>query len=215
MVTAFSVFPNGGIKVEPRYILKITDRYGKILEENKIADMEEVLSAQTAYIMTTMLQSVIQRGTGYGAKVRGFTRPAGGKTGTTDNCSDNWFNGFTPQITTGAWIGYDDKTVIGHNVTGASTALPVWTEFMMKAHEHLPVEDFKVPPGIVFKTVCLESGLLATNKCPRIIMDVFTEATMPTEYCNLHRSKGLPDTTSLVPFFEKGEPPEKEEEIGF
>jgi penicillin-binding protein 1A len=215
MVTAFSVFPNGGIKVKPKYIRKITDRYGKILEENKFSRSEEVLSAQTAYIMTTMLQSVIERGTGYGAKARGFTRPAGGKTGTTDNCSDNWFNGFTPQITAGVWIGYDDKTVIGHNVTGASTALPVWTEFMLKAHEHLPVEDFEVPPGIYFKTVCLESGLLATDKCPHIIMDVFTEETAPTEYCNIHRSKGIPDTTSLVPFFEKGEPPEKEEGIAF
>ena len=215
MVTAFSVFPNGGIKVEPRYILKITDRYGKILEENRFPKREEVLSAQTAYIMTTMLQSVIQRGTGFGARVKGFTRPAGGKTGTTDNCSDNWFNGFTPQITAGVWIGYDDKTVIGHNVTGASTALPVWTEFMMKAHENLPVEDFEAPPGIYFKAVCLESGLLATDKCPRIILDVFTEETAPTEYCNIHRSKGLPDTTSLVPFYEKGEPPEKEEGIAF
>jgi penicillin-binding protein 1A len=215
MVSAFSVFPNRGIKVQPRYILKITDRYGKILEEHKISQRQEVLSAQTAYIMTTMLQSVIQRGTGYLAWARGFTRPAGGKTGTTDNCSDNWFNGFTPQITTGVWIGYDDKTVIGHNVTGATTALPVWTEFMMKAHENLPVEQFEVPPGIYFKTVCLESGLLATDKCRHIIKDVFTEDTMPREFCNIHRSKGLPDSTSLVPFYEKGEPPEKEEELGF
>ena len=216
MVSAFSVFPNGGIKVQPRYILKITDRYGKTLEEHKISRRQEVLSAQTAYIMTTMLQSVIQRGTGYGAISRGFTRPAGGKTGTTDNCSDNWFNGFTPQITTGVWIGNDDKTVIGHNVTGATTALPVWTKFMMKAHENLPVEEFKVPPGIYFRTVCLESGLLATDKCPHIIKDVFTDETMPREYCNIHRSKGLPDFTSLLPFYEKGEATEEEkEEIAF
>lgn len=215
MVSAFSVFPNGGIKVQPRYLLKITDRYGKTLEEHKISQRQEVLSAQTAYIMTTMLQSVIQRGTGYGAIAKGFTRPAGGKTGTTDNCSDNWFNGFTPQITTGVWIGYDDKTVIGHNVTGATTALPVWTNFMMKAHENLPVEEFSVPSGIYFKIVCLESGLLATDKCRHTIMDVFTDETVPHEYCNIHRSKGLPDSTSFVPFYEKGEAPEKEEELGF
>ena len=215
MVSAFSVFPNGGIKVQPRYILKIVDRYGKTLEEHKISQRQEVLSAQTAYIMTTMLESVIQRGTGYGARAKGFTRPAGGKTGTTDNCSDNWFNGFTPQITTGVWIGYDDKTIIGHNVTGATTALPVWTNFMMKAHENLPIEEFSIPSGIYFKIVCLESGLLATDKCHHTIMDVFTEETMPQEYCNIHRSKGLPDSTSFVPFYEKGEAPEKEEEIGF
>jgi len=197
MVSAFSVFPNQGIKVEPRYILKITDRYGNILEENNTSKKEEVLSAQTAYIMTTMLESVINEGTGAGARARGFYRPAGGKTGTTDNCTDNWFIGFTPQITAGVWVGYDDKTVIGEKSTGALNALPVWTDFMIKAHDTLRVEDFEVPPGIIFKTVCLESGLLATDKCPRIITDVFTEETVPQEYCNLHRSKELPDTTGL------------------
>jgi penicillin-binding protein 1A len=196
MVRAFSVFPNQGIKVEPEYILRITDRYGNLLEENKTSK-EEVLSAQTAYIMTTMLESVINEGTGAGARARGFYRPAGGKTGTTDNCTDNWFIGFTPQITAGVWIGYDDKTVIGEKSTGALNAVPVWTDFMIKAHDTLSVEDFEIPPGIIFKTVCLESGLLATDRCPRIITDVFTEETVPKEYCNLHPSTGLPDTTGL------------------
>ncbi len=215
MVSAFSVFPNGGIKVEPKYILKITDRYGKILEEKKFSRREEVLSAQTAYIMTTMLQSVVNRGTGYGARARGFTRPAGGKTGTSDNCMDNWFVGFTPQITAGVWIGYDDKTVIGKNVTGAHTALPVWTDFMIKTHENSLVEYFKVPPGIYFKTVCLESGLLATDRCPRIITDVFTEQTLPEGVCDLHPSDGVPDTTSRVLFKEREQVPEKREGVLF
>lgn len=200
MVSAFSVFPNKGIKVEPKYILKITDRYGNILEENKTSKKEEVLSAQTAYIMTTMLESVINKGTGWGARARGFYRSAGGKTGTTDECTDNWFIGFTPQITAGVWIGYDDKTVIGENVTGAHTALPVWTDFMIKAHDTLEVEDFEVPTGIIFKTVCLESGFLATDRCPFIITDVFTKETLPEKYCNLHPSKGLPDTSGMKLF---------------
>jgi penicillin-binding protein 1A len=109
IVSAFSVFPNGGIRVEPKFVLKITDRYGKILEEKRLSRREEVLSAQTAYVMTTMLESVINRGTGFGARARGFTHPAGGKTGTSDFCMDNWFTGFTRQITAGVWIGYDDK----------------------------------------------------------------------------------------------------------
>jgi penicillin-binding protein 1A len=200
MVSALSVFPNQGIRVEPKYILKITDRYGNILEENNTSKKEEVLSAQTAYIMTTMLESVINEGTGVGARAKGFYRPAGGKTGTTDNCTDNWFTGFTPQITAGVWVGYDDKTEIGEKATGALNALPVWTDFMMKAHDTLKVEDFEVPPGIVFKTVCLESGLLATDKCPRIITDVFTEETVPKEYCDLHPSQGLPDTSGVKLF---------------
>jgi penicillin-binding protein 1A len=196
MVTAFSVFPNGGIKVEPKYILKITDRYGNVIEENEVSKREEVLSAQTAYIMTTMLQSVVSGGgTGYGVRARGFARPAGGKTGTSDYCMDNWFTGFTPQITAGVWIGYDEKIVIGKNITGAHTALPVWTDFMIMAHQELPVEYFRVPPGIYFKTICLESGHLATNKCPQIITDVFTEQTLPEKVCDLHPSEGFPDTT--------------------
>jgi penicillin-binding protein 1A len=200
MVSAFSVFPNRGIKVEPKYILRITDRYGNVLEENNTSKREEVLGAQTAYIMTTMLESVINKGTGWGARARGFYRPAGGKTGTTDNCTDNWFTGFTPQITAGVWIGYDDKTVIGDNVTGAHTALPVWSDFMIKAHDSLEVEDFEIPSGIIFRTVCLESGLLATDRCPRIITDVFTEETVPQEYCDLHPSKSPPDTSGMELF---------------
>lgn len=215
MVQAFSVFPNGGIKVEPKYILRITDRYGKVLEEREQSKREEVLSAQTAYIMTTMLQSVINGGTGYGARARGFTRPSGGKTGTTDNCMDNWFLGFTPQITAGVWIGYDDKIVIGKNVTGAHTALPVWTDFMTKAHETLPLEDFRVPPGIYFRTICLESGLLATDRCPRITTDVFTQATLPEVTCHLHPSDDLPDSSTRVLFKEIQQRPEKKEGILF
>ncbi len=215
MVSAFSVFPNGGIKVEPKYILKITDRYGKVLEENEYSRREEVLSAQTAYIMTTMLQSVVNRGTGYGARARGFTRPAGGKTGTSDNCMDNWFVGFTPQITAGVWMGYDDKTIIGENVTGAHTALPVWTDFMLTAHENLPVEYFKVPPGIYFKTACLESGLLATDRCPTIVTDVFTQQTLPEGVCDLHPSDGIPDTTTTELFKVREQIPQKRERILF
>jgi penicillin-binding protein 1A len=215
MVTAFSVFPNQGIKVEPKYILKITDRYGKVLEENKISKKEEVLSPQTAYIMTTMLESVINKGTGWGARARGFYRPAGGKTGTTDECTDNWFTGFTPQITAGVWIGYDDKTVIGQNITGAHTALPVWADFMIKAHDTLEVEDFEVPPGIIFRTVCLESGLLATNRCPRIITDIFTEETVPQEYCDLHPSDELPDTSEMKLFEVKEQKKERKDWIHF
>jgi membrane carboxypeptidase/penicillin-binding protein len=215
MTQAFSVFPNGGIKVEHRYILKITDRYGNVLEENESSTREEVLSAQTAYILTTMLQSVINGGTGYGAMARGFTRPAGGKTGTTDNCMDNWFIGFTPQVTAGVWIGYDDKIVIGKNVTGAHTALPVWTDFMIRAHEEIPVEDFKVPSGLYLKTICLETGLLATDRCPRIITDVFTEGTLPDRICDLHPSDNFPDSTVTILFKEREQVPEKKEGIIF
>jgi len=195
MTQAFSVFPNQGIKVEPRSILKITDRYGNILEENKTVKRQEVLSRQTAYILTNMLQSVVDKGTGFAVRALGFSRPAGGKTGTTDETTDNWFIGFVPQITAGVWIGYDDKTSIGPNQTGGGTCAPVWTNFMKKATEKLAPENFAIPPGIVFRNVCLESGDLAGPNCPNPAFEVFTEKTEPKTGCHLHPG----GTTFLAP----------------
>jgi penicillin-binding protein 1A len=193
LVSAYTVFPNGGIKIPPRFITKIYDRYGSIIEDNTTVPKEEVLSAQTAYIMVNMLQSGMDNphGTGHGARWRGFTRPAGGKTGTSDNFCDNWFVGFTPQITSGVWVGFDDKTSIGRNQTGSTNALPIWVEVMKKAHDTLPLADFEVPEGIVFENICLESGKLATDRCPEVAKEVFRVEDVPQETCPIHPSKGL------------------------
>ncbi len=193
MVSAYSVFPNGGIKIPPRYITKIYDRYGSVIEDNTSTHKEEVLSAQTAYIMVNMLQSGMDNpnGTGHSARWRGFTRPAGGKTGTSDNFCDNWFLGFTPQITTGVWVGFDDKTSIGRNQTGATNALPIWVEVMKTAHDTLPLADFEIPDGITFANICLESGKLATDRCTEIAREVFRVEDVPQETCPMHPSKGL------------------------
>lgn len=191
MVPAFSVFPNEGVRKEPFYISKILDRYGNVKYERTRTNQDEVLSPQTAYIMTNMLETVVNNGTGAGARLRGFTRPAGGKTGTSNNNTDNWFLGFVPQITCGVWIGFDDKTKIGigKGEVGATTALPVWTEFMKIATANLPEKDFPVPPGIYTATICLDSGLLARADCPRTTTDIFTDATLPKTECNLdHKS---------------------------
>jgi len=187
MASAFTTFPNGGIWTEPYFVTRILDRYGNVLEEREKPYQEEAISATTAYIMTSMLESVINSGTGYGARRWGFNRPAGGKTGTSDFSTDNWFTGFTPQITTTVWVGYDDKTQIGEErgLTGAATALPIWTEFMKKAHFGLPVEEFVQPAGIIEAAVCLESGLLARPDCPNKVTDLFTESTVPKDTCNL------------------------------
>ncbi|MCI0405172.1 MAG: PBP1A family penicillin-binding protein [candidate division Zixibacteria bacterium] len=122
MVSAYSVFPNLGVKVEPRFILKIEDKDGNVLERHETTSRKEVLNSQTAYIMVNMMSSVVNGGTAQAARRAGFDRPAAGKTGTTDNFSDNWFIGYTPQITAGAWVGFDDKTSIGANQTGSSNA---------------------------------------------------------------------------------------------
>jgi penicillin-binding protein 1A len=214
LTDAYSIFPNHGIRVTPRFINKITDRFDNVLEENSVK-REEALSAQTAYVITSMLQTVVDHGTGFGARKRGFFRPAGGKTGTTDMCTDNWFIGFTPQITTGVWIGFDDKTPVGDNITGAHTALPVWADFMMFAHQDLLEEDFEIPEGIYFRTVCVESGELATDKCHKVITDVFTDKTLPQEYCHLHPGKPLPPSLDDVRFKVVEKKPPKKRRLHF
>ena len=191
LVSAYTVFPNGGIRVPYRMITKIVDRYGNVLEDNSAVQKEEVLSAQTAYIMVNMMQSVMEPGgTGQKARWLGFTRPAGGKTGTSDNFCDNWFVGYTPQITTGVWVGFDEKISLGYNQTGSTNALPIWASVMIEAHRNQPVEDFKIPEGITFVDICLESGKLATDHCLNVANEVFRDAEVPTEYCPIHQSGG-------------------------
>lgn len=191
MVSAFSIFPNQGIHIPYRMVTKIIDRYGRVLEDNSSVKKEEVLSAQTAYVMTDMLRSVVLGGTGVGSRWRGFTRPAGGKTGTSNNFCDNWFIGFTPQITAGTWVGFDEKISIGYQQDGAKNGVPVWTEFMIAAHDSLPIMDFAEPEGIVHSDVCLESGEIATDRCLEVRNEIFITGTEPTETCHIHPSAGL------------------------
>ncbi|MCD6163110.1 MAG: PBP1A family penicillin-binding protein [candidate division Zixibacteria bacterium] len=189
MAAAFSIFPNGGIRKEPFFIKEIRDRNGNLIEFREKADQEEVLSRQTAYIATNMLETVVNSGTGHGARRMGFKHPAGGKTGTTNDYTDNWFIGFTTQLTTAVWVGYsiDNSTTIGvdRGEVGASTALPIWAEFMKAACLDLPKKKFPVPAGIHVATICLDSGKLATDKCSNVVTDIFTDATLPKTRCPL------------------------------
>ncbi len=197
LAQAYSVFPNGGVKVKPRFIYKVVDRYGNILEENPVSQKEEVLRPQTAYIMVDMMKSVMDepRGTGHGARWRGFHREAGGKTGTSDNFADNWFSGYTPQITSTVWVGFDVKLSIGRNQTGAKNGLPIWTKIMIAAHENIPGDTpeahFQEPEGIEYAHVCYDSGELATDKCVNVGREIFTEKTLPKKYCHIHPSAGV------------------------
>ncbi|MCC6963044.1 MAG: PBP1A family penicillin-binding protein [candidate division Zixibacteria bacterium] len=191
LVSAYTSFANLGIRVEPRYILKIVDRYGNVLEQNDVAPRRSVADPAETYVTVSMLRSVMddREGTAASARSRGFQRPAAGKTGTSDNFCDNWFVGFTPQITAGTWIGYDDKTSIGYNQAGSTNALPIWCDFMIAAHENLPVEDFPEPPGIVHLAVCPQSGKLATSGCPNMYDEVFLQNQRIEEYCPIHKGR--------------------------
>lgn len=191
IVSAYTVFPNGGIHIESHMINKIVDRYGNVLEELITPQKEEALSAESAYIMVDMMKTVVDHGTGRSVRWRGFSRPAGGKTGTTNNYTDNWFVGYTPQITCGVWIGFDDKTSLGRRQYGGTNALPVWTDYMKFAHDTLPVFDFDIPDNIMFANVCLESGALATNLCYDVRYEVFTSRSIPIDICPIHPSSNL------------------------
>jgi penicillin-binding protein 1A len=158
MTSAYSVFPNGGVRMKPVEFLKISDRDGNVLEETR-PEPQDAIRADTAFVMTNLLRGVVQRGTGSAAS--GLNWPLGGKTGTTDDYGDAWFIGFDPDITVGVWVGYDERKTIGQNETGAVAALPIWMDFM-KAYidtrdkEHPP--EFTPPGNIVFMAVDKTNG---------------------------------------------------------
>jgi penicillin-binding protein 1A len=142
---AYSVFPNDGVRVSPRFITQVTDYEGRVLEED-FPEVKDVISAPTARIMTSMLREVVLHGTGIAAARLPF--PVAGKTGTTNDFTDAWFVGFTPTMTCGVWVGYDEKKSLGARETGAHAALPIWMNFMTVAMKGKEAGDFQPPPVV-------------------------------------------------------------------
>ena len=195
LVSAYSVFPDKGVRVKPYFISRIEDREGNILEETKI-ESEDVLSPQTAYLMTYMMEGVIQRGTSQLAAPLLADKPLAGKTGTTDKYTDAWFIGFSPSLCAGVWVGHDDNKNLGPNETGAVAALPIWTDFFRALIEaekkkarntntEVKAEEFEVPPNIVFIPIDRMTGLLAAPICKWRFMEAFQEGmgNIPSRYC--------------------------------
>jgi len=184
MTSAFNTFANNGIYVEPIAILKITDNNGKVLEEN-FPKEAEVFRPQEVYLLVNMMKGVVQRGTG--KVVSRLKRPIAGKTGTTQDSKDTWFIGFSPDITAGAWMGYDDFSKITmSDWTGGSTVAPWWADIMEEVLKEYPVRDFTVPDKITFVSVDEDSGKIAGPKCKNKIMEAFISGTEPKEFCDLH-----------------------------
>jgi len=142
--SAFSVFPNDGVRITPRYLKKVTDYEGRVLEED-FPDVKDVVSSRTARIMTSMLREVVLHGTA--AAAAGMKYPIAGKTGTTNDFTDAWFIGFSPYTTCGVWMGYDEKKTLGTKETGARAALPVWMDFMKVALAAHEPGEFQPVPG--------------------------------------------------------------------
>jgi penicillin-binding protein 1A len=179
MVKAYAAFCAQGTYPEPLYVSRIIDRDGQVLEEGNPV-LVPALSPQTAYIMTTMLQSVVEEGTG--RRVRALSRPCAGKTGTTNDVRDAWFIGFTPEIVTGVWVGFDDLAPLGKNETGAVAAGPIWLDFMQRSLQDQPSRSFKVPEGIVFVRINPETGYYPESRRDATIFECFKEGTLPMPF---------------------------------
>ncbi|NLB88270.1 MAG: PBP1A family penicillin-binding protein, partial [Syntrophomonadaceae bacterium] len=183
MAAAYSVFANAGIYTEPLYILKVVDRNGKVLEENR-SQQRQIISPENAYIITNMLQGVLVPG-GTGSRLRNiFTGPAAGKTGTSDDFKDAWFVGYSPSISCAVWVGYDKGK--STNLVGGAVAGPIWAGFMQAAANKLGRSDFTKPDNINLINICLESGQIATESCPNIVDMAFINGTEPSNICYYH-----------------------------
>jgi penicillin-binding protein 1B len=180
---AYTVFPNRGILKKPGYIDSIRDQQGHTVYQNQPQD-KPAIDPRVAYLMTNMMEEVLRTGTAAGVRGRGFVLPAAGKTGTS---RDGWFAGFTSKLICVVWVGFDDNR--DFKLEGARSALPIWTEFMKRAHKHRQyrnVHEFEAPEGVVTADIDADTGLLATPGCPKVRSEVFIAGTQPVEACPIH-----------------------------
>ena len=188
ITAAYASIANGGVWVQPIAVSEIVDRRGKVLREF-IPERKEIIRADKAYLLLDLMRGVVDRGTG--ARTRWmyqFNRPAAGKTGTTDNWSDAWFVGFTPQLAAGVWIGVDDPQVsLGEDRFGNVVALPIWARVMREIHQtfDLPVRNWQLPEDIVQLDICLVTKDRPTKFCPRE-KEIFIQGTEPPDRCQIH-----------------------------
>jgi penicillin-binding protein 1A len=181
LTRAYSAFANRGMLVEPIFINRILDRNGQIIEENQ-PSMKEAISPETAHVMTDLLVAAVQEKGGTGWRIKALKGPAAGKTGTTNDLRDAWFMGYTPDLVTGVWVGYDDRRSMGSGETGSRAASPIWLYYMSEALKGEVKEGFPVPEGVVFVKIDAETGLLASPYSKRTVFQAFKEGTEPKEY---------------------------------
>jgi penicillin-binding protein 1B len=184
---SYTVFVDQGTYVKANWVSLIRDQQGNVLF-SAAPDRHEVLDPRVAYMMVNLMEEVLRSGTGAGIHARGFNLPAAGKTGTSH---DGWFVGFTSRLICAVWVGFDDNRELG--LEGAHSALPIWAEFMKRAHqfrEYRNIHEFQPPDGIVTVEIDPQTGELATPFCPSPQMEVFVSGTQPVESCRLHGGMG-------------------------
>jgi penicillin-binding protein 1B len=199
MAGAYTLFANSGVEVKPQMISKIVDQSGHEVWSAE-PQTKKVLDPRVTFLTVSMMEDVLRWGTGAGVRARGFALPAAGKTGTSH---DAWFAGFTTRLLCVVWVGLDDYQDI--KMEGAKAALPIWTDFMKRAHRHRAYRDvaeFNVPEGVVSAQVDADSGLIATSLCPKVITEYYLLGTQPTAFCPLH-----PGGTTEIAGWEATPPP--------
>jgi len=205
MTAAYAAFANHGLVPKPVMIRRVEDQQGTLLYQNEDASTRAI-SDVTAFLMSSMLADVINAGTAAGARKIGFTLPAAGKTGTTNDFNDAWFVGYTPHLVTGVWVGFDQPHTILPRGFAADLAVPMWAKFMKVATKGDKPDWFLPPAGVSSAIVCRMSGKLATDGCQdvevvnnhdevehrsMVYTEYFARGTEPTEYCDLHPTRGI------------------------
>ena len=188
LARAYCVFAADGMLPYPLSLKDVTDEKGKLLKQ-KHMDIERLTSPAKAFIISSMLRSVVSEGTARSLIGRGISWPVAGKTGTTNNFRDAWFVGYTPDILALVWVGFDNQDSIF--TTGSTAALPIWADLMNSVPQYVSENWYKIPPGVLKETVCSESGLLAHKGCPESMEEIFLKENVPTVFCPIHNKPGL------------------------
>lgn len=197
MTSAYTVFPNGGVRVEPYMIDSIVDKNGNLIEKHK-SEEHSVLKPASAYIMVDMMKDVNIHGTAARVGASGFRHPSGGKTGTTNNYTDAWYIGFTREYTMGVWVGTDSPAPMGPGHTGSEDPLPAWIDVMKELHKDLPVKGFPMPNGVVVKKTCNFTGNIAGEFCGTTTACLYSAGHVPESVCtgdHISNKKGADDAT--------------------
>jgi penicillin-binding protein 1A len=197
LVTAYAPFANGGYRVHPRLVRRMEAGDGSVLWANDIVPRDSVLDPRDAFQVTSMLESVVDDGTGRAVRSLGARGPIAGKTGTTNDGTDTWFVGYTPSLVAGVWFGYDTPHSMGAGATGGRYAVPAWADFYVKGWPRgARDEEWLPPPGMVSRVIDAENGLLASEWCPLTQREWFRAGTEPTAYCPEHT--GPPDSSDSI-----------------